>query len=90
METNIGDTHVQSVVQLLWLRDPRIEEYIQRVTTMTLALAHLWNLPKEQLLHIRRGALLHDIGKVGIPDAILHKNGPLVSEEQEIMRMHPM
>ncbi len=90
IENDICDTHVQSLVQALWLRDPRIEEHTQRVTAMALALAHLWGLSKEQSLPIRRGALLHDVGKIGIPDAILHKNGVLTPEEQEVMRMHPV
>ena len=48
------------------------------------------NIPKEHLIHIRRGALLHDIGKVGIPDSILQKPGPLTDEEWVIMRKHPV
>jgi HD-GYP domain-containing protein (c-di-GMP phosphodiesterase class II) len=44
----------------------------------------------EELVHIRRGALLHDIGKMGIPDSILHKPGPLTEAEWEIMRLHPV
>jgi HD-GYP domain-containing protein (c-di-GMP phosphodiesterase class II) len=44
----------------------------------------------EDLLHVRRGALLHDIGKMGVPDAILHKPGPLNEEEWEVMRRHPV
>jgi putative two-component system response regulator len=46
-------------------------------------------LSKEELVHVRRGALLHDIGKMGIPDSILHKPGPLTDEEWVIMRKHP-
>ncbi len=90
MEDNICDTHVQSLVRVLSLRDPQIEAHTQRVTAMALALAQLWGLPKEQLIQMRRGALLHDIGKIGVPDAVLHKNGPLGARELQIMRMHPV
>jgi HD-GYP domain-containing protein (c-di-GMP phosphodiesterase class II) len=56
---------------------------------MTISLARAMNVDKSELVHIRRGALLHDIGKMGIPDAILLKNAQLTSDEWEIMRMHP-
>ena len=47
------------------------------------------NIPETELLHIRRGSLLHDIGKMGVSDNILHKNGPLTKDEQFEMRKHP-
>jgi HD-GYP domain-containing protein (c-di-GMP phosphodiesterase class II) len=46
-------------------------------------------MPEEELIQLRRGALLHDIGKMGVPDRILHKKGPLNADEWEIMRKHP-
>jgi HD-GYP domain-containing protein (c-di-GMP phosphodiesterase class II) len=52
-------------------------------------LAVMMDYPQEKLVHLRRGALLHDIGKMGIPDRILLKEGPLSDEEWEIMRKHP-
>jgi HD-GYP domain-containing protein (c-di-GMP phosphodiesterase class II) len=52
-------------------------------------LARALGIKDEELTHIRRGALLHDIGKMGIPDSILLKGGELTEEEQSIMRMHP-
>ncbi len=72
------------------LRDQETEGHTQRVTELTLRLARAMNLPPEQLVHIRRGALLHDIGKMAIPDAILFKEGPLTDEEWAIMRQHPV
>ena len=48
------------------------------------------NISDANLVHTRRGALLHDIGKMGVPDDILHKPGPLTEEEWEIMRKHPV
>jgi len=57
---------------------------------MTLHLAQAMGVPEPDLVHIRRGALLHDIGKMGIPDAILHKPGPLTNEEKAIMQRHPI
>lgn len=71
------------------LRDEETEGHTQRVTETTLRLARLMNISEEELVHIRRGALLHDIGKMGVPDRILLKPGPLTEEEWVIMRRHP-
>lgn len=88
-EKKIYEMHVESLLRVLSFRDVETEEHTRRVTTLMLSFAHLWGIPQEQLLHIRWGAQLHDIGKVGIPDAILHKTGPLTVEEQAVIRMHP-
>lgn len=71
------------------LRDKETEGHTQRVTEMTLRLARVLEVEEEQIPHIRRGALLHDIGKMGVPDYILLKPGPLTGAEWDIMRMHP-
>jgi putative nucleotidyltransferase with HDIG domain len=71
------------------LRDRETEGHTQRVTDLTLKLARRMGLTEEQLILIRRGALLHDIGKMGIPDYILYKPEELTAEEQQIMRQHP-
>mgnify|MGYP000884181698 CR=1 FL=1 len=71
------------------LRDHETEGHSQRVTASTVRLAEAYGIRAPEMVHIRRGALLHDIGKLGIPDAILHKNGPLTDEEWTIMRRHP-
>lgn len=71
------------------LRDEETEGHTQRVTEMTLQLAKAIGVDSEELSHIRRGALLHDIGKMGVPDRILLKPGPLTPEEWQIMRRHP-
>jgi PAS domain S-box-containing protein len=76
--------------RLLDLRDNDTEGHSQRVTTMTLRLARALGLGDDELVHIRRGALLHDIGKLGVPDAILHKAGPLDEQEWHQMRQHPV
>ncbi len=72
------------------LRDKETEGHSRRVTEMTLRLARQMHVPEAELVHVRRGALLHDIGKMGIPDAILLKPGPLTPEEWDIMRQHPV
>jgi len=56
---------------------------------MTLRLGRAMGLNENELVHMRRGALLHDIGKMGVPDSILRKPGPLSDEEWVIMRKHP-
>ncbi|MBO9325798.1 MAG: response regulator [Roseiflexus sp.] len=72
------------------LRDHETEGHSERVTELTLRLARWMGLPEDQMEHIRRGALLHDIGKMGVPDAILLKPGPLSVDEWAIMRQHPV
>lgn len=72
------------------LRDKETEGHSQRVTTLTLRLAEQMGLSKEFLTSVRQGALLHDIGKMAVPDHILHKKGPLTEQEQGIMRQHPV
>lgn len=72
------------------LRDKETEGHTQRVTDLTVRLAQRMGLGEQELIHIRRGALLHDIGKLGVPDGILLKPGPLTDEEWYIMRQHPV
>lgn len=72
------------------LRDHETEGHTQRVTSMTVALARSLNVDDKELLNITRGALLHDIGKMGVPDTILLKPGKLTDEEWEVMRQHPV
>ena len=71
------------------LRDQETEGHTQRVTDLTVKLAERMGLNQSDLIHIRRGALLHDIGKLGVPDDILLKPGKLTDEEWAIMRQHP-
>lgn len=72
------------------LRDKETEGHTLRVTELTLKVARAMGIDEERLPHIRRGALLHDIGKMGIPDSILLKPGELNSDEWDAMRKHPI
>jgi HD-GYP domain-containing protein (c-di-GMP phosphodiesterase class II) len=83
------DNTLEGWSRALDLRDKETEGHTQRVTDMTLRLARAMSVGEADLLHIQRGALLHDMGKMGIPDSILLKPGPLTEEEWEIMRKHP-
>lgn len=83
------DTTLQGWAGALELRDQETEGHSRRVVAMTLRLANRLGLPDHQLESLRHGAILHDIGKMGVPDAILHKPGPLTAEEWETMRKHP-
>ncbi len=83
------DATLEGWSRALDLRDKETEGHSQRVTEMTMKTAIAMGISKAELIHIRRGALLHDIGKIGIPDKILHKPGPLTDEEWIIMRKHP-
>lgn len=73
----------------LELREQETERHTSRVMDMTIQLAKAMNVPEDEIIHIRRGALLHDIGKMGIPDSVLLKPAKLTDEEWKIMRMHP-
>jgi putative nucleotidyltransferase with HDIG domain len=76
-------------VRALDLRDKETEGHTQRVTILTERLASSMGVKGDALVNIRRGALLHDIGKMGIPDAILLKKGALTKEERELIQEHP-
>jgi PAS domain S-box-containing protein len=83
------DTTLEGWARALDLRDHGTEGHAQRVTQLSLQLAEILEIPDEDRINIRRGALLHDIGKIGIPDTILLKPGKLSAEEWVIMRKHP-
>jgi PAS domain S-box-containing protein/putative nucleotidyltransferase with HDIG domain len=84
------DKTIEGWVLALDLRDRETEGHTQRVTEMAVRLARELGCTDEELLQIRRGALLHDMGKMGIPDEILQKPGALTNEEWVIMRRHPL
>jgi HD-GYP domain-containing protein (c-di-GMP phosphodiesterase class II) len=83
------DDTIEGWSRALDLRDHETEGHTQRVTELTLRLAQAANVREAELIHMRRGALLHDIGKMAIPDAILLKPGAHNTEEWEIIRKHP-
>jgi response regulator RpfG family c-di-GMP phosphodiesterase len=83
------DATLEGWAKALELRDRETVGHAHRVIEMTLRVADKIGIRGEAMQHIRRGALLHDIGKMGIPDSILLKPGPLTPAEWEIMRQHP-
>jgi PAS domain S-box-containing protein len=82
------DATIEGWSRAMDLRDRETEGHSRRVTEMTLRLARAMDLDEAELVHVRRGALLHDIGKLGIPDAILQKPGKLTDEDWQVMRGH--
>jgi putative nucleotidyltransferase with HDIG domain len=87
LESSYDDT-LEALGGALDLKDAETEGHCKRVTAFTLAIAQALKVDVSQLPEIARGAFLHDIGKMAIPDQILRKPGPLTPEEQEIMRTH--
>jgi GAF domain-containing protein len=83
------DATIEGLSRALDLRDKETKEHTFRVTDITVKLATRLGVKQSELIHIRRGAILHDIGKVAIPDQILFKPGPLAQQEWDIMRRHP-
>jgi putative nucleotidyltransferase with HDIG domain len=84
------DATIEGLSRALDLRDKETKEHTARVTSITVKLATRLGIKQSDLIHVRRGAILHDIGKVAIPDHILFKPGPLAKDEWDIMRKHPM
>jgi response regulator RpfG family c-di-GMP phosphodiesterase len=93
-ETNIElsqayDTTLEGWAKALELRDNETEGHSKRVSNLSVQLAVEIGLGEQEIINIYRGALLHDIGKMGIPDQILRKSGKLTDDEWDIMRCHP-
>ena len=81
---------LEAMLSALEIREKEIEGHCERVTAFTMVLAEAMGVPHQQYPDLERGALLHDVGKIGIPDRILFKKGPLNATEWEIMRQHPV
>jgi response regulator RpfG family c-di-GMP phosphodiesterase len=84
------DTTLEGWARALEIRDRETEGHTRRVTEMTLRLARFMGISESQLVNIHRGVLLHDIGKMGVPDHILKKTGKLNADEWAEMRQHPV
>ncbi|MGB8646935.1 MAG: PAS domain S-box protein [Anaerolineae bacterium] len=84
------DATIQGWSRALELRERETEGHALRVSEMTVRLAQAMGVEEESLVQIRRGALLHDIGMMGIPDQILYKPGPLTDQETQALRQHPV
>jgi PAS domain S-box-containing protein len=83
------DATIEGWSRALDMRDRETEGHTRRVTDLTVRLARAMGIGNDEIVHIGRGALLHDIGKMGVPDGILLKPGPLTDGEWEIIRRHP-
>jgi len=83
------DTTLEGWARALELRDKETEGHSRRVTEITLKIARIMKISEEDIEHIRRGAILHDIGKMSVPDEILHKPGKLTDQERDIIKEHP-
>ncbi|HZJ10120.1 MAG TPA: HD-GYP domain-containing protein, partial [Trueperaceae bacterium] len=81
---------IEGWANALDLKDEDTAGHSKRVTEMTVKLARRLGVGADDLVHIQRGALLHDIGKMGIPDEILLKRGPLTAHEFDVMKQHPV
>jgi putative nucleotidyltransferase with HDIG domain len=80
---------IETMAQALDARDPYTAGHSQRVSDYSTAIARDLNLPAEEVEVIRIGALLHDIGKIGVADAVLQKPDRLTNEEFELIKLHP-
>jgi len=84
------DTTLEGWARALELRDRETEGHTRRVTELTMRLARYMHVSESEMVNIHRGVLLHDIGKMGVPDHILKKTGKLSEEEWAEMRLHPV
>ena len=83
------DLTLEGWAKALEMRDKETEGHSRRVTELTLLICREMGIPDDDIFHIRRGALLHDIGKMAIPDNILHKPGSLSETEWTVIKEHP-
>ena len=84
------DETLEGWSRALNLRDVNTDKHSKRVVDMAVTMAQAVGVPDDELVHVRRGAILHDVGKMGIPDHILLKPGPLTDDEWRVMRLHPV
>lgn len=84
------DSTLKALMAALDTKDEETEGHAERVARLTVAVARHMGIPEERLLDIERGALLHDVGKIGVPDHVLRKNADLDEGEWEAMRRHPL
>ncbi|MEN6430348.1 MAG: HD-GYP domain-containing protein, partial [Coriobacteriales bacterium] len=84
------DATLEGWSRALELRDEETSGHTQRSAALAAELAMVLGMPSEEIVHVRHGALLHDIGKMAVPDAILRKPGPLDDDEWVVMRRHPV
>ncbi|HXF51855.1 MAG TPA: HD domain-containing phosphohydrolase [Dehalococcoidia bacterium] len=84
------DSTLKALMAALDTKDQETEGHAERVARLTVAVARHMGIPEERLLDIERGALLHDVGKIGVPDHVLRKNTGLDEGEWEAMRRHPL
>jgi putative nucleotidyltransferase with HDIG domain len=92
LNARLADSYEATLLALsraLDTRDEETEEHSQRVRHYTERLCQVLKVPEEAIEYISRGALLHDIGKIGVPDAVLLKTGALTEAERDLMRSHP-
>jgi len=86
--------HAEAVLFSLALgieaKDPYTEGHCERLSRYSVALAERLGLPEEERIALRRGGIVHDVGKVAVPDQILLKPGPLTVEERKVMKQHPV
>jgi PAS domain S-box-containing protein/putative nucleotidyltransferase with HDIG domain len=87
--THAYDSTLDGWARAVEMRDQSTEHHTRRVVTLTEKLAHLLKIPEDRIINLRRGAMLHDIGKIAVPDSILNKPGPLAEQETAIMVRHP-
>ena len=83
------DNMLKSYASVIGLRDYETLGHSERVTDLTIQLAETMGIGKADIIHIRRGALVHDLGKLAVRDSVLLKDGPLNDEEMYQMRQHP-
>lgn len=90
LDLNIAyEETIEGWLRALYLRNQETAEHTERVTVLTVYLARALGMKETELVRVRRGATLHDIGKIGVPDSILLKPGPLTPDEWQVMHLHP-